>query len=665
MPIKRHTPCILAVIFLFASWVCALSQAPTQDAWSQWSLEQHGTLQALLNADSTRKGGHIELKRTNAAQPIHLAFSNVQALGIDRDKQQWWVLPLSEKTPEIIVNDGVWILPASASSQAQAWYLQLHGGHVRVSQNGGEVKVDADLDRAAVDAFEARPHSDVFAHRFSVVVDGKHDLENALAGFYWGTMLPLVVERTMAANFEHSDGYVLSTLMLSKYSGTYPAVDHEFQIAGRLAMGSPLDLDIVRRMIELQFRLMREDPEHLYRAPCSLQQDGHAEYYIRRNSVDNKENATMFPLTGDIEVMGEAWQYYAMSNDLPWLRAHIEDLEHAAGWTLAHIDPYGRLWSDVYYEDQVIKDGRETEAQAFAAHSFHLLSKMEARLGRQAKAQQYAATEQKLAAALVRPLPDGFWDAKQERFTDWVDRLGVAHDHIHLAANTTPVSFGYATAAQAAAVQRMVQANDAEFERFPTFVAAHVEAYSKSEMGVAGPYDLSAAGRYWFWDAAYRAGIRDSATLLQQLNTVAAEAAKDNYFMGERYDMDHVYYVDGKNAHGAVKYFEYPNVFANVLMERLLGINRSNGGIALTPNLNAFAHAEFTTPQYALRYDSTPNGFSVTNLSSRSQSFQVNLRGLGNEQRKFHLVGLRTTADKDGTYTLMLAPGENVTWKAL
>lgn len=50
-----------------------------------------------------------------------------------------------------------------------------------------------------------------------------------------GTMLPLVVERTMAANFEHSDGYVLNTLMLSKYSGTDPAVDQEFQIAGRPA----------------------------------------------------------------------------------------------------------------------------------------------------------------------------------------------------------------------------------------------------------------------------------------------------------------------------------------------------------------------------------------------------------------------------------------------
>jgi hypothetical protein len=52
--------------------------------------------------------------------------------------------------------------------------------------------------------------------------------------------------------------------------------------------------------------------------------------------------------------------------------------------------------------------------------------------------------------------------------------------------------------------------------------------------------------------------------LLDQLKTVAAEATKHDYFMDERYDMDYVYYIDGKNSHGAEKYYEYPNTFAAV-----------------------------------------------------------------------------------------------------
>ena len=135
----------------------------------------------------------------------------------------------------------------------------------------------------------------------------------------------------MAAHFDYSTGYVLSTLNKKAYAGSYPAVDHEFQTKGRLAMGSELDLDIVRRMIELQFRLMKDDPEGLYRAPTSVQPDGTREYHIRRNSKDNHVNAGMFPLTGDVEVIEEAWHYYEARKDVGWLRSHIEDVEHAAG----------------------------------------------------------------------------------------------------------------------------------------------------------------------------------------------------------------------------------------------------------------------------------------------------------------------------------------------
>ncbi len=80
----------------------------------------------------------------------------------------------------------------------------------------------------------------------------------------------------------------------------------------------------------------------------------------------------MFPLTGDIEVIEESWRYYEARKDTAWLRSNIGNLEHAAGWILSNTDQYGRVWSDVYYEDQVIKDGRVTQAQAFAARALRL-----------------------------------------------------------------------------------------------------------------------------------------------------------------------------------------------------------------------------------------------------------------------------------------------------
>src|SRR3569623_252060 len=180
---------------------------------------------------------------------------------------------------------------------------------------------------------------------------------------------------------------------------------------------------------------------------------------------------------------------------------------------------------------------------------------METVLGRQAKAADYKRMSKLLGDALIAPLPMGYWNDKDHRFMDWVDRDGKGHDHIHLLANALPVLFGYASAMQADAVRHIISDNAAEFERFPSFLSAKIAEYSKAEIGDGGPYDLSAAGRYWYWDAANRERENENALLLQLLTAVAAEGKNSAYLMGERYDMDHVYYVDGKNAHGAEKYY--------------------------------------------------------------------------------------------------------------
>ena len=623
-----------------------------------------GILESIENANVSQAGESLLVSRKDVHIPVEMVFIRCQGLGVEYQDNQWWVLPVSKSGMHMEANRGLWILPLDAGTNDHSWHLVLrHGDNLKAQETEAGLTVTLDAENVTLSKAEARPHSDPFGHRFSLEMSGGAELEEALAGFYWGTILPSVVEKTMAAKFPYSSGYVLSTLNVNAYAGSYPAVDHEFQIKGRLAMGSELDLDVVRRMIELQFRLMKDDPERLFRAPTSVQPNGTREYHVRRNSQNNRQNAAMFPLTGNIEVIEESWRYYEARKDTPWLRSNIENLEHAAGWILSNTDQYGRVWSDVYYEDQVMKDGRETEAQAFTAHAFQLLARMERQLGRQDKASSYTANAKMMADALVARLPIGYWNPDAQRFIDWVDRNGMVHDHIHLLANELPVSFGYATADQVVAVRRLIDANAAEFERFPSFLAAKIADYDKSEIGDGGPYDLCAAGRYWYWDAAFRGGQRQNDILFQQLKTVAAEGAKNNYFMSERYDMDHVYYIDGKNAHGAEKYYEYPNVFAAVLVESFLGLSvPGDADLSVAPHLTGYGGVEFQLPEYALRYTFRKDGFVLKNLSDKPRRFKVDLSALGFANIHFSL----RIGSKEGTVgahsTLTLSAHEEARW---
>ena len=632
-------------------------------ALSSQSTPPEGILQSIHNATVTPSGDSLTLTPQDSHTPIEISFTSCTGLGLQRDNDQWWLLPISAPGAHIAANNALWLLPLSATSPDRSWRLELHGGTAVASKTDTGITLTVTSGSVTLSKSEPRPHSDPFGNRFSLQIDNGPELENALAGFYWGTILPSVVEKTLAANFPYSSGYVLSTLNVNAYAGSYPAVDHEFQIKGRLAIGSDADIDVVRRMIELQFKLMDDDPEHLFRAPTSVQPDGRREYHVRRSSINNHENAAMFPLTGNIEVLEEAWHLYTAHKDIAWLRANILNLEHAAGWTQASIDQYGRVWGDVYYEDQVMKDGRETEAQAFAAYTFGLLARMETALARPAKAAEYQALSKKIAHALIQPLPMGYWDEQNQRFIDWVDRNGQVHDHVALLGNTLPVTFSYATPAQAAAVRRLVQRDNDQFERFPSFLSSEIASYTKSEIGDGGPYDLCAAGRYWYWDAAFRNSEKQSTVLRNQLLTVAREAAKDNYLMGERYDMDYVYYVDGKNAHGAEKYYEYPNVFAAVLIEKFLGLTvPADADLTLAPQLDSFGTIDLAIPRYALRYTWDATGFTLKNTATRPRRFQVDLSAISHGTQHYRLSQTTTTRLVGTTTTLTLQPGQQAHW---
>jgi len=625
-----------------------------------------GILQSIENASVTEAGEDLVVKRKDVLTPVEMVFSDCQGLGVQYQQNQWWVLPISTSGAQLDANNALWVLPKDATSKDRSWHIVLDGGSLNAKMTSAGLTVTLDAESATLFRAETRPHSDPFGHRFSLQIAGGAELEDALAGFYWGTILPSVVEKTMAANFPYSNGYVLSTLNVNSYAGSYPAVDHEFQIKGRLAMGSEADLDIVKRMIELQFKLIKDDPEHLFRAPTSVQPNGTREYHVRRNSEDNRVNAAMFPLTGDIEVIEEAWRYYEARKDTAWLRLNMENLEHAGGWVLSNTDQYGRVWSDVYYEDQVMKDGRETEAQTFAAHAFELLAGMEDLLGRHDKAAGFTENAKRMAGVLIAPLPMGYWDIKNQRFIDWIDRNGKSHDHIPLLANELPVTFGYATAEQVIAVRRVIDANAAEFERFPSFVAANIADYDKSEIGNGGPYDLCAAGRYWYWDAAFYQAQSHEDILLNQLKTVAEEGARNHYFMSERYDMDHVYYIDGKNAHGAEKYYEYPNVFAAVLVEKYLGLSvPPDADVSVAPHLKGYGEVEFEVPEYAVRYRYSEDGFMLENLSDKPRRYKVDLSALGSTGTRFRLTSEAGDKRVEARSVLTLGAHKQARWTAV
>jgi hypothetical protein len=202
-----------------------------------------------------------------------------------------------------------------------------------------------------------------------------------------------------------------------------------------------------------------------------------------------------------------------------------------------------------------------------------------------------------------------------------------------------------------------------EFERFPSFVAANIADYDKSEIGSGGPYDLCAAGRYWYWDAAFRESQEQNGVLLDQLKKVAAEGAKNSYFMSERYDMDHVYYIDGKDAHGAEMYYEYPNVFAAVLIEKLLGLTvPSDADVSVAPHLTSYGSVEFGIPEYALNYSYSQDGFVLKNLSDRPRQFKVDLSALGFEATHYQLSSKSLSGVVGARTTLTLSAQEEARW---
>lgn len=532
------------------------------------------------------------------------------------------LLPSDADHGDLVGDGSCWALPEDTTSGA---LLIEAAGRITATRTDQGWTLRTQDPAVRITAHRSLPWADVDGAPFALDIVQGDLLSRAWAGFQWRTMLPCVVERTRAKDHPDAEGYVVSTLA-STYLGTYPDVDHEFQIKGRVAAGSRLDLDVARRMIELQCRLAVEDPTGLHRVPCSVQPDGTREYHVRRSSMDGSSNAEMFLVTGNIELIEEAWLLVAATGDTDWLAGVVGVLERAAEQFLELVDGSGRLWGDVFYEDQVIKDGRETMAQALAVRSLELLAELDDLLGRADPATRYRQFAGRLRNSLSEPLPHGWWDGERERFVDWVDRDGRVHDHQHLLANVLPVLVGAASPDQERGVLDLVEREIDEFQRFPTFLAARIADYSLDEIGDGGPYDLCAAGRYWCWDAAWWRHRGDGERLLAQLVQVATEAEGSGWLMGERYDLDHVFYVDGESWHGAAHYYEYPCVFVRVLVHEYLGLQPAIGAdLRVAPLLVGDGAVTLGQWAHQVSYRVEGSTFTLTNLADKERRFALDL----------------------------------------
>lgn len=547
-----------------------------------------------------------------------------------------YVIPPHFQPKKFVGDTQLWLL--SSDEKISSFRIIAKKYSVKRYRKYTEIILSSDFE---FEEYPALPLCDFFAKKFVLEIEYGNILVKTMAKFYWENLLPEIAERTfMRSKKNIRDGYILSTLNEKFYGGTYPAVDHEFHIKGRLAIAGELEKAIVKRMLQLQFKIMAEDKKGLSRNVCSVQPGGKREYEVWRYSKNRKIRAHMFRLTANIEIIEEIYNFYCLTHDKGFLKENLAALRLNCAYIEGFINSENLLCSHVYYEDQVMKDGYVLQAQAMAANGFKLMAKMEESFGEKENSVKYLDIAFKLGNSMVKSYPKGFYDKENNRFIDWIDERGQKHDHIHLLANELPELFGFSTLLQSKMARDTVLQYSEVFDKFPSFVAGRLGDYALNEIGVGGYYDLCAAGRYWCWDAEYHAFKKDGKKLLTQLIQVSNQAEKDNYLMGERYDMNYLFYNTGedskRNWHGASQYYEYPNVFCKVLINNYLGVKAGfEVDLEVTPNLVGNGKVELEN--FGIRYEINDSCFIIYNIKSEAITVQVDLSAIGGACRKIYL----------------------------
>jgi hypothetical protein len=77
-------------------------------------------------------------------------------------------------------------------------------------------------------------------------------------------------------------------------------------------VGGKAEISLIKRMLELQLRIMREDIKQLSRNVCSVQPDGRRQYNVWRRSKNLKDNAQMFRITANVEFVEAMHLFYSL-----------------------------------------------------------------------------------------------------------------------------------------------------------------------------------------------------------------------------------------------------------------------------------------------------------------------------------------------------------------
>jgi hypothetical protein len=127
--------------------------------------------------------------------------------------------------------------------------------------------------------------------------------------------------------------------------------------------------------------------------------------------------------------------------------------------------------------------------------------------------------------------------------------------------------------------------------------------------------------------------------------------------------MDYIYYIDGKNWHGAEMYYEYPCVYTSVLITDLLGLaTAGDADVSVKPHLSGYGSVEFRIPRYDVKYTYDAKGFALKNLSAKKRSFKVDLSALYAGKTHYKLVDKSKTAIVAAGSTIELSPQEEASW---
>ena len=106
------------------------------------------------------------------------------------------------------------------------------------------------------------------------------------------------------------------------------------------------------------------------------------------------------------------------------------------------------------------------------------------------------------------------------------------------------------------------------------------------------------------------------------------QAVLDHFEMGERYDMNYIYYNTGEDAkrnwHGSPLYYEYPNVFIDVLIHDFFGILADEeSDLLIAPCCTD--NSKVLMESFGISYKYSQNNFILTNISCKNMNVKIDL----------------------------------------